>query len=97
MSIPNTSVSERKYLAKDFSHSFILMLEMAGDAAKKSPQNPSSSAAKDSLAGLCQVSLPGWAIPVQEQPIYRSWWQVLFVSSSELSSWLSLSRRISLT
>lgn len=73
------------------------MLEMAGDAAKKSTQNPSSSAAEDCLAGFYQVSLPGWAIPVQEQPIYRNWWQVLFVSSSELSSWLSVSGMISVT
>lgn len=33
-------------MAKDFSHRCILMLEMAGDAAKKSTQNPSSSPAK---------------------------------------------------
>lgn len=56
-------------MAKDFRHSCILMLEMAGDAAKECTQNPSRSPAKNCLAGLYQVWLPGWAIPVQEQPV----------------------------
>lgn len=39
---------------------------------KNPPKNPSSSPAKDCLAGVFQVRLPAWAIPVQEQPVYKT-------------------------